>query len=46
MPRGPELSVETRARIAELHDIGWSMQKLADKHALLKSAFHNEHGPV
>ncbi|KFY88747.1 hypothetical protein V500_06144 [Pseudogymnoascus sp. VKM F-4518 (FW-2643)] len=37
MPRGPELSVETRVRILELHDIGWSLQKIATKHSLTKA---------
>lgn len=32
-----ELSTETRIRILELHDIGWSMQKIATKHSLAKS---------
>ncbi len=35
--RGPELSAETRARILELYDIGWSLQKIATKHTLAKS---------
>ena len=37
MPRGPELSVEIRVRILELHDIGWSLQKIATKHSLTKA---------
>ena len=37
MAYGKELSVETRVRILELHDIGWSMQKIATKHSLAKS---------
>ncbi|KFY81201.1 hypothetical protein V499_00027 [Pseudogymnoascus sp. VKM F-103] len=37
MGRGPELSVETRVRILELHDIGWSLQKIATKHTLSKA---------
>jgi transposase len=36
MPRGPELSVETRARILELHDIGWSQVKIAAQHSILR----------
>jgi hypothetical protein len=32
MPRGPELGVEIRARILELHSIRWSVRKIAAKH--------------
>lgn len=44
---GPELSAETRVRIFELHDIGWSLQKSTllriQQYKLLSHEYESEH---